>query len=58
MERYPKEYMEGRRPVGRPGRRVARDAKRMLKYRNWRRSAEDRDACKWGIGEAKTQVGL
>jgi hypothetical protein len=36
----------------------SRDAKRMLKYRNWRGSAEDRDVCKWGIGEAKTQVGL
>ena len=39
---------EGRSPVGRPRGRwlvaVDRDSKRMLKCRNWRRSAEDRDA--------------
>ena len=55
VKRYPKkqwkEYMEGR-PVGRLGGRwldaVARDAKRVLKYRNWRRSAEGRHACRSG----------
>jgi hypothetical protein len=39
---------EGRRAVGRSGERcldaVDRDGKRMLKCRNWGRSAEDRDA--------------
>jgi hypothetical protein len=47
-ERVPKKallgYTEGRGPVGRPRRRwldaVDRDAKRMLKCRNCRRSAE------------------
>jgi hypothetical protein len=43
-----KGYVEGRRPVGRPRGRwldaVGKDAERMLKCRNWRRSAEDRDA--------------
>ena len=41
-------YTEGRRPVGRPGGRyldaVDRDGQGMLKCRNWRRSAENRDA--------------
>jgi len=41
-------YAEGTRPVGRPRGRwldaVDRDAKRMLKCRKWRRSAEDRGA--------------
>jgi len=35
-----------------------KDAKRMLKYRNWRRLAEDRDAWRRRIEEAKAQVGL
>ena len=30
----------------------------MLKYKNWRRSAEDRDAWGQGIEEAKAEVGL
>ena len=51
-ERVPKKalkgHTEGRRPVGMPRGRwinaVDRDAKRMLKYKNWRRSsAEGRD---------------
>jgi hypothetical protein len=41
-------YIEGRRPVGGSGGRcldaVDRNVKRVLKCRNWRRSAEDRDA--------------
>jgi hypothetical protein len=37
---------------------VDRDAKRMLKFRNWRRMAEDRHNWRWGIEDAKTQVGL
>jgi hypothetical protein len=36
---------------------VDRDAKRMLKFRNWR-SAEERDAWRQRIEEAKAQVGL
>ena len=51
-ERVPKkatkEYIEGRRPVGRSRGRwldaVDRDAKRMLKCKDWRRLAEDTDA--------------
>jgi len=35
-----------------------RDVKGMLKYRNWRRMAEDRDAWRRRIEEAKAQVGL
>ena len=66
VERVPKKalegYIEGRRPVGRPRGRwldaVDRDAKRMLKCRNWRRSAEDRDAWRRRIEEAKARVGL
>jgi len=65
-ERVPKKaikgYSEGSRPVGRPGGRwydaADRDAKKMLKYRNWRKSAEDRDAWRQRIEEAKAQVGL
>jgi len=48
-----KGYLEGRRPVGKPRGRwwdaVDRDAKRMLKCRNWRRSARDTDSWKWRI---------
>jgi len=36
---------------------VDRDAKRMLKCRNWRRLAEDRDACRRRIKGAKAQFG-
>jgi hypothetical protein len=32
--------------------------KRMLKRRNWRRLADDRDAWRWQNKEAKAQVGL
>ena len=53
---------EGRRPVGRPSGRwldaVDRDAKRMLKWRNWRRLADDRDAWRQRNKEARAQVGL
>jgi hypothetical protein len=34
------------------------DVKRMLKWRNWRRLAEDRDAWRWRNKEAKAQVEL
>ena len=37
---------------------VDRDAKRMLKFRNWRRSAEGRGARRPRIEEAKDRVGL
>lgn len=65
-ERVPKkalkEYREGRRPVGKPRGRwldaLDRDGKRALKCRNGRRLAEDRDAWRWRIEEAKAQVGL
>jgi hypothetical protein len=56
-----KGYTEETRPVGRPtGRWVDgadKDAKTMLKCKNWR-SAEDRDAWRRSIEEAKAQVGL
>jgi hypothetical protein len=55
-----KGYIEGRRQVGRPRGKclddVDRDAKRMLECRNWRKSAEDRDAWRQRIEEAKDQV--
>jgi hypothetical protein len=55
-------YVWRRRPVGRPRGRwlvaVGRDAKRMLKCRNWRRSAEDRNAWRRRNEEAKAEVGL
>jgi hypothetical protein len=35
---------------------VDRDTKRMLKCRNWSKSAEDRDAWWWRIEESKAQV--
>ena len=35
-----------------------KDAKRMLKCRNWRMSAENRDAWRPRIEEAKVQLGL
>jgi hypothetical protein len=65
-ERVPKKamkgYTEARRPVGRSRGRwldaMDRDAMRMLKCRNWRRLAEDRDAWRQRIEEAKAQVGL
>jgi hypothetical protein len=36
---------------------VNRDAKRMLKCRNWRESAENRDTWRWRTEEAKA-LGL
>jgi hypothetical protein len=55
-----KGYTEGRRPVERHRGRwldtVNRNAKRMLKCRNWRGSAENRDTWRWRIEEAKAQV--
>ena len=65
-ERMPKRalkgYIEARRLVGKPREiwlnAVGRDAKRMLQYRTWRRSAEERDAWRRGTEEAKAQVGL
>ena len=56
-----KGYTEARRPVGARGRwldTVDRDGKRMLKWRKWRRLAEDRDAWRKRSEEAKAQVGL
>jgi hypothetical protein len=61
-EKALKEYIEGRRQVGRPRGKwteaVDEDAKSMLKCKNWRRSVEDRDAWRRRIEEAKAQVGL
>jgi hypothetical protein len=65
-EKVPREamkgYIEGRKSVGRPRRRwldeVDRDAKRTFKCRNWRSSAEDRDAWRWRIEESKSHVEL
>ena len=65
-ERAPKKtlkgYTERRRPVGRPGGTLIdaadTNAKRVLKCKNWRRSAEDRDVWRRRIEEAKAQVGL
>jgi hypothetical protein len=37
---------------------VDKDAKSMLKCKEWRISGEDRDAWKRGIEEAKAQIGL
>jgi hypothetical protein len=65
-ERVPKKALLGsteeRGPVGRPRGRwldaMDRDAKRMLKCRNCRRSAEDREAWRQRVEEADTQFGL
>jgi hypothetical protein len=65
-ESMPKEALKGyikrRRPVGKSRVRwlgaADRDGKRVLKCRNSRQSTEDRDAWRWRIEEAKTQVGL
>lgn len=65
-ERVPKKalkgYIEGRIPVGKPRGRwlvaADRDGKWVLKCRNGRQPAEDRDAWRWRIEEAKAQVGL
>jgi hypothetical protein len=54
--------VEEKRPVGRPRGRcldaVDRDAKMMLKFRNWRRSAENRVAWRRKMDKTKAQVGL
>ena len=56
-----REYTEWRRPVGSPKRRwleaVGRDAKRKLKFGNWR-STENRSSWRRRIEEAKARVGL
>jgi len=55
-------YIAEKRPVGRPRGRcldaVDRDAKVVLKCRNWRRSAEDRVAWRRRMDKTKAQVGL
>lgn len=35
-----------------------KDVKSVLKCKNWRSSAEDRDAWRWRIEEVKAQIGL
>ena len=65
-ERVPRKafigYIDGRRPNGRSRRRwinaVDRDPKRMLKFKNWRRSAEDRGVWKRRIEEEEVQFRL
>jgi hypothetical protein len=65
-ERAPKKalkgYREGRRPVGRPRGRwteaVDKDVESFLKCKNWRWSAQDREAWRRRTEEAKAQVGL
>ena len=61
-KRLMKGRTEGRRPVGSSKGRwiyaVDKDAKSMLMYKNWGKSAEDRDAWKRRIEEAKAHVGL
>jgi hypothetical protein len=37
---------------------VHRDAKNTLKYKKWRRLAEDRKVWRWSIEETKAQVVL
>jgi hypothetical protein len=62
LKRALKGNTEGRRSVGMPRGRwldaVDKDAKRMLKWRNWRRLADDGDAWRQQNKEAKAQVGL
>jgi hypothetical protein len=57
-----KGQIEGRRPVERPKGRwldaMGRDAKRILKCRNCRRSAKDRVAWRRRIEVVKAQVGM
>jgi hypothetical protein len=54
-------YTKGEKPAGRPRGgwldAVDRDAKRMLKCRNWKRSVEDKDCWRRRIGETKAQFG-
>jgi hypothetical protein len=65
-ERVPRKafigYIDGRRPNGGSRRRwinaVDRDAKRMLKCKNWRKSVEDRGVWKRRIEEEKAQFRL
>jgi hypothetical protein len=58
----PKKVLKGRRPVGRPRGRwldaMGRDAKRILKCRNCRRSAKNRVAWRRRIEVVKAQVGM
>ena len=46
------------RPRGRWLDAVDRDTKRMLKWRNWKRLTDDRDAWRQWNKEAMAQVGL
>jgi hypothetical protein len=56
-----KGYLEGRRPVGKPRGKwldaVGREVNMMFKYRDWKRLAEDREAWRWRVEDAKAQVG-
>jgi hypothetical protein len=55
-------YIEEKRPFGRPRGRcldaVDRDAKMVLKCRNWRTSEEDRVAWRRRMDKTKAQPGL
>jgi hypothetical protein len=57
-----KGYIKGRRYVEKPRGRwrdaADKDAKSMLKCKNWTKLAEDRDDWRRRIEEAKAQVGL
>jgi hypothetical protein len=61
LKRALKGSKDWRRPVGRPRGKwmdaVDKDAKSMLKFTNWRRSAEVTIIWRRRTGEAKTQVG-
>jgi hypothetical protein len=65
-ERIPMKVMMGRlegvRPIGRPRKRwmdsIQRDAKDLLKVKNWKAQALDRNEWKHIIGKVKARFGL
>lgn len=61
QEKALKGYTEERRPVGRPKRRWIdtgdRNARRMLKCKNWRSSAEGREVWRRRIEDVRSKMG-